>query len=53
MKKISFHILHDELSKLRIHMEKGGLLDIPPPADLIALHKTLRKNISRQRLGIH
>ena len=49
------HFTLSELSKLRKHMEKGCLSDIPPSWGSNrneALHKTLRKNISRQRLGI-
>ena len=45
----------EELSKLRAHMEKGCLSGIPPSGGTNrneALHKTLRKIISRQRIGI-
>lgn len=44
-----------ELTNLRKHIQKGCLSDIPPSCGSNrneAMHKTLRKNISRQRLGI-
>ena len=44
-----------EISKLRIHVGKGCLSDIPPSGGTNrneALHKTLRKSISRQRIGV-
>lgn len=44
-----------ELSKLRMHIGKGCLSDIPPSGGTNrneALHKTLRKSISRQRIGV-
>ncbi len=44
-----------ELGHLRKHVQKGCLSGIPPSCGLNrneAMHKTLRKNISRQRLGI-
>ena len=45
----------EELDKLRTHIEKGCLSNIPPSGGTNrneALHKTLRKNISRQRIGV-
>ncbi len=44
-----------ELGHLRKHVQKGCLSGIPPSCGSNrneAMHKTLRKNISRQRLGI-
>jgi hypothetical protein len=45
----------EELRKLKIHVENGCLSDIPPSGGTNrneALHKILRKNISRQRIGV-
>ena len=45
----------EELNKLKKHVEKGCLSGIPPSGGTNrneALHKTLRKNISRQRIGV-
>ena len=45
----------EELNKLKTHIEKGCLSNIPPSGGTNrneALHKTLRKNISRQRIGV-
>ena len=44
-----------EINHLRKHIERGCLSGIPPSCGSNrneAMHKTLRKNISRQRLGI-
>ena len=44
-----------ELNKLKKHAQKGCLSDIPPSCGTNrneAMHRTLRKNISRQRIGI-
>ena len=44
-----------EINNLRKHIERGCLSGIPPSCGSNrneAMHKTLRKNISRQRLGI-
>ena len=45
----------EELNKLKTHIEKDCLSNIPPSGGTNrneALHKTLRKNISRQRIGV-
>ena len=47
--------VHDQLDKLRAHIEKGCLEGIPPKAGTNrqeSMHKSLRKGVEKRRIGV-
>lgn len=53
-KVLSQHV-HNQLDKLRKHIKKGCLEDIPPKAGTSrqeAMHKSLRKSVEKRRVGV-
>ena len=54
-KKILSQNAHDQLHKLRAHIEKGCLEGIPPKAGTSrqeSMHKSLRKGVEKRRIGV-
>ena len=46
---------HNQLDKLRVHIEKGCLEEIPPKAGTSrqeSMHKSLRKSVEKRRVGV-
>lgn len=46
---------HNQLEKLRVHIEKGCLEEIPPKAGTSrqeSMHKSLRKSVEKRRVGV-
>ena len=45
----------DELEKLKVHIQKGCLENIPPKAGTSrqeSMHKSLRKSVAKRRMGV-